>query len=307
MTWLSKACMPEYHFPMPNFRDAIRQQKFTLTADLALNRSSTADDVRSQARLLAPAFDAVQVTDNPGGRLQMSALAAAQIVLGEGVDPLVHVCGRDRNRIALESDLLGLGVAGVRSLLLMRGEELPAHYKPPTRHVFELSGLDLITVAKQLGEDESVPAVTGFHIGTTTTVFNPKRDWQPRSLLTRVDGGAHFVQTQLCFNMKALRRYMEHLVGAKITWRCAVIVGIAVLPSALTASWLRDNLKGAMMPEKFIRRMEQALDPEREGVRIAAETLQKLQEVPGISGANLMTPGDPATLVEAVRSAGLRS
>ena len=292
---------------MTTFRDALRQQKFTLTADLALNRQSAAADVSHQAKLLAPVFDALQVPDSPGGRLQMSAQAAAQILLCEKVDPLVHMSGRDRNRIALESDLLGLGVAGVGSVLLMRGEELPAEYKPPSRQVFELSAIDLITVARQLGEDESVPGVPGFLIGTTTTVFNPKAGWQPRSLLTRVDAGAHFIQTQLCFNMKALRRYMEHLVEDKITWRCAVMVGVAVLPSPRTASWLKENLRGALVPDAVVRRMEQATDPELEGVKICAEILQQLQEVPGVSGANLMTPGDPATMVEAVRRAGLRS
>ena len=302
--------MPDFpmsNSPISNFRGALRQQKFTLTADLALDRRSTAMDVRRQAKLLSRVFDAVQVPDNPGGRLQMSTQAAAKLLLDEGMDPLVHMSSRDRNRIAIESDLLGLGILGVRSLLLTRGDELPAEYKPPTKQVFELSGVDLITVARELGEDESAPGTAGFHIGTTATVFNPKRDWQPLSLKTRVDGGAHFIQTQLCFNMKALRRYMEHLVEEKITWRCAVIVGVAVMPSGRTAQWLKDNLKGALVPDKLVRRMEQATDPELEGIRICAEILQELQEVPGVSGANLMTPGDPGTLVEAVRSAGLRS
>ncbi len=292
---------------MIRFRDAIRTQKFALSADLALDRSSDARQVRAQARLLAPVFDAVQVPDCPGGRLQMSAQSAAQILLDAGVDPVVHLSGRDRNRIALESDLLGLGIAGVTSVLLMRGEELPSDYKPATQQVFELSGVDLITVARQLGEDESVAGVPGFLIGTTTTLFNPKAGWQPRALQTRVDAGAHFIQTQLCFNMKALRRYMDHLVEAKLTWRCAIMVGVAVLPSARSARWLQENLRGALLPEKHVRRLEQARDPEQEGINLCAEILQKLQDIPGVSGANLMTPGDPVTLLEAVRKAGLRT
>ncbi len=292
---------------MIRFRDAIRTQKFVLSADLALDRGSDAAQLGEQARLLAEVFDAVQVPDCPGGRLQMSAQAAARIVLEAGVDPIVHLSGRDRNRIALESDLIGLGVAGVSSVLLMRGEELPADYKPATQQVFELSGVDLITVARQLGEDESVAGVQDFLIGTTTTVFNPKSGWQPRALQSRADAGAHFVQTQLCFNMKALRRYMDHLVSAKLTWRCAVLVGVAVLPSATSARWLQENLRGSLMPEKFVRRLAQARDPEQEGIIICAEILQKLQDIPGVSGANLMTPGEPAMLLEAVRMAGLRS
>jgi len=289
------------------FKDTLRQCPFTLTADLALGRSVDADGVRTQARLLGPVLDALQVPDSHDGRLQMSGQAAAALLLAEGVDPVVHVTGRDRNRIALENDLLGLAVLGVSSVLLTRGEELPPTYKPATRHVFELSGEDLITTACLMGEDESIPGAAGFHIGTAATVFNPKESWKPRSLLARVDAGAGFIQTQICFNLKALHRYLAQLVEARLTWRCAIMAAVAVLPDAASARLLKEGLSGAVVPEKIIRRLEQARDPELEGITICAETLQRMREIPGISGANLVTPGDPATLLEAVRLAGVRS
>jgi methylenetetrahydrofolate reductase (NADPH) len=158
-----------------------------------------------------------------------------------------------------------------------------------------------------MGQDESIPGAPGFLIGTAATAFNPKETWKPRALQLRVDAGAGFIQTQICFNMKTLRRYLARLVDARLTWRCAIMAGVAVLPSASAARLLKDNLSGAVVPEKFIRRLAQAGDPEREGILIAAETLQKMQEIPGISGANLMTPGDPVTLVEAMHAAGPRS
>lgn len=292
---------------MNRFKDTLRQRPFTLTADLALGRSVDADGVRTQARLLSPVFDALQVPDSHDGRLQMSSQAAAALLLAEGVDPVVHVTGRDRNRIALENDLLGLAVLGVSSILVTRGEELPKSYKPTTRHVFELSGQDLVTTARSMGEDESIPGAPGFFVGTAATVFNPRESWKPKSLTNRVDAGAGFIQTQICFNLKALHRYIEHLVEARLTWRCAILAGVAVLPDAAAARLLKDGLTGAMVPEKIIRRMEQARDPQLAGIRIAAETLQAMREVPGLSGVNLMTPGDPATMLEAVQLAGLRS
>jgi methylenetetrahydrofolate reductase (NADPH) len=290
---------------LKTFRDALRTKPFTVTADLALDRASDAAAVRRQAGLLAPLVDALQVPDAHDGRMQMSGQAAASLLLSEGVDALVHLTGRDRNRIALENDLLGLGVLGVTSLLLTRGEELPGTYKPPTRQVLELSGEDLVTTAVQLGEDESIRAVPGFCVGTAATVFAPKAGWTPRSLLARVDAGVAFVQTQVCFNMKALRRYMEHLVAARLTWRCAVVVSLAVLPDAASARLLRQQLHGTAMPEKLVQRMAQAADPEQEGIRICAEKIQRLREIPGVSGVNLMTPGPPDLLVAAIRAAGL--
>ena len=107
--------------------------------------------------------------------------------------------------------------------------------------------------------------------------------------------------------MAALRRYMTHLVEAQLTWRCAIIVSVATLPSAVSARWLRKNLRGSLVPMKVVRRLEQARDPELEGVTICAELLQELSEIPGVSGANLLTPGDPETVAAAIRAAGLRS
>jgi methylenetetrahydrofolate reductase (NADPH) len=289
------------------FRDAIRTQKFVITADLALGRATDAAQVKEQARVLGPVVDAIQVPDSHDGRLQMSAQAAAVLLLGQGVDPIVHVTGRDRNRIALENDLLGLAVLGVTTVVLTRGEELPGSYRPKTQHVFELSGEDLVTTARQLGEDESVPGAPGFLIGTAATVFSPGKEWRPRSLLLRVDAGAGLIQTQMCFNLKILRRYLARLVEARLPWRCAILGGLAVVPTAAYARLLKEHLSGSVVPEKMIRRLEQAKDAELEGVKICAEKLQELQEIPGISGVNLMTPGDPALLLEAIHLAGLRN
>jgi methylenetetrahydrofolate reductase (NADPH) len=290
---------------LKTFSEALRSRGFVVTADLALDRGTDAADVRRQARLLGPLVDAVAVPDAHDGRLQMSGQAAASILLAEGVDPLVHLTGRDRNRIALENDLLGLGVLGVSSLLLTRGEQLPQDYKPPTRQVLELSGADLVTAAVQLGEDESVPGVPGFCVGTAATVFTPKAVWKPKALLERVDAGVAFIQTQPCFNMKALERYMAHLVEARLTWRCAVVVSLAVLHDVATAQALAQGLHGAAFPPRLLQRMAQASNPEQEGLQICAERIPKVREIPGVSGVNLTTGGPPELLVEALRLAGL--
>lgn len=290
---------------MISFKNAIARQEFVVTASLTLDKARTAESVRQEAHFLAPHVAAMQVADAHDGRLQMSATAAASILLAEGIDPLVHLTGRDRNRIALENDLLGLAVLGVESILLTRGEELPSTYRPATRQVLEVSGESLITTARLMAEDESVPASRGFFIGTAATVFVPKKDWQPKPLLARLDAGADFVQTQICFNMKSLRRYMQFLVSANIPRRCAVMAGLAVLPSAASARQLQYALQGGVMSDKLVQRISQATDPEREGVLICAEKIQKLREIPGISGVNLVSAGDPALIPAALAAAGL--
>lgn len=292
---------------MKTFREAIQNRDFVLTAQLNLARESDSTAVLEQAAILGREVDALQVPDNPDARLQMTPLAVSSILLRNGIDPIAHLGCRDRNRLALESELLSLGATGVTSLFLLRGDDLPAGHRPKVKQVFEIGGRKLIEAARALADDPSVPAVPDFCIGTPAMVFNPKAQWQPSSLLAKVEAGARFIQTQLCFDTAALRRYMTHLVEAQLTWRCAIIVSVATLPSAVSARWLRKNLRGSMVPMKVVRRLEQARDPEREGVAICAELLQELVEIPGVTGANLLTPGDPETVTAAIRASGLRS
>jgi len=270
-----------------------------------MGRADTAQSTRQQAALLKPFVSALQVPDAHDGRLQMSGSAAAAILLAEGVDPLVHLTGRDRNRIALENELLGLAVLGVRSVLLTRGEELPASYRPSTHQVMELSGEDLVTSARLMADDDSIPGAKEFFIGTPATVFVPKKDWKPKSLMARAQAGAGFIQTQICFNMKSMRRYMQHLVDARLTWQCAVIANLAVLPSATAAIELQQAVHGAVMSRKLVQRISQAADPELEGVRICAEKIQQLKEIPGVSGVNLVSNNRPELIVAAIEAAGI--
>jgi methylenetetrahydrofolate reductase (NADPH) len=289
---------------MKTFREAIQKQDFVVTAELNLTRESDARAVVEQATVLGAQVDAIQVPDSPDARVQMTPLAVSSILLRNGFDPIAHLSCRDRNRVALESELLSLGAMGVTSVLLLRGDELPGDHRPRIKQVFELGGKKLIESARTLADDPTVASAPDFCIGTVATVFNPKAAWQPGSLLAKVEAGARFIQTQLCFNTAALGRYMTHLVEARLTWRASIIVSVAVLPSAVSARWLRENLRGSLVPNKVIRRLEQARNPEQEGVAICAEILQELREIPGVSGAHLMTPGDPETIPAAIRAAG---
>jgi methylenetetrahydrofolate reductase (NADPH) len=291
---------------MKTFGEIIQVRDFVLSAELKLARDSDTAAVVGQANILGAHVDAIQVPDSPDARVQMTPLAASSILIQNGFQPIAHLSCRDRNRVALECELLSLGAMGVTSVLLLRGDDLPGNHRPAVKQVFELKGKQLIEAARTLANDPTVACVPEFCIGTVATVFNPKAAWQPSSLLAKVEAGARFIQTQLCFDMAALRRYMTHLVEAQLTWRTAIIVSVATLSSAVSARWLRENLRGSLVPKKVIRRLQQARDPEQEGVAICAEILQELGEIPGVSGAHLMTPGDPETIPAAIRAAGLR-
>jgi len=290
---------------MRTFREAVQGEKFTLTAELTLTRTSTGDEVRRQADVLARYVDAIQVTDNPYAWVQMSAVSAASILLGHGIDPVPILTCRDRNRIAVESDLLGLRALGVTSLILTRGHKVPKKHAVQAANVFDITGRDLIALAASF-EDEDAPG-RGFFIGTGARVFRPKAEWSADSLSARAAAGARFLQTQLCFNLDTLRQYMRAMVEAKLTWRYSVIVSLAVLPSAITAQWVKKNMSDSRIPKPIIERLEQAGDPEQEGIRICAELMQEISEIPGVSGINLMTTGDAEAIPAAIEASGLRN
>lgn len=289
---------------MKTFRDATRTRDFTITAQLKLNHETSRKAVVDQAKILGPVVDAVLVTDNPNGSVHMSALAASGLLLQQQIDPVMQMTCRDRNNIALQSDLLGAQALGVTSLLIQRGDKLPDSYRPKTKQVFDIGSEELIAAALSL---EKLQKSRNWYIGAVIIAFNPKSGWRAKSLKAKADAGARFLQTQICFDMDLLRRYMEQLVRERLARRTHIVASVATLPSAESARWLRDNLRGSVMPESVIQRLEQAGDPEQEGIRICTELLQELKEIPGIGGANLVTPGHMETIPAAIHAAGLRN
>lgn len=291
---------------MKTFREAIQRQRFTITADLTLQSDSDADEVARQADLLGPYVDGMQVTDNPWSWVQMSAVAAASLLLHQGIDPIAVVTCRDRNRIALASDLLGLRALGVTSVLLMRGHNIPPGHAIKAVDVFDSDRRELVELAAGMGRNDSSPDAEAFFIGVGARVFRPSPGWDAGSLQLRAQAGARFLQTQLCFNLTTLRQYMQCLVETRTTWNYSVIVSLTALPSAATAQWVKQNLSDARIPVALIKRLERAADPEQEGIALCAEMMREMAEIPGISGVNLVTMGNPQSLRAAIEASGLR-
>jgi methylenetetrahydrofolate reductase (NADPH) len=261
---------------MKTFRDAIRTQDFVLTAELSLTPDSDSPSIIEQARILGPYVDAIQVTENQYGALHMSPLAAASILINEGIDPIMQLSCCNRNRVALIGDLLGASAVGVSSLLLVRGKKMPDSYRPQPKLVSDVGVDELIATARTIEEDPDLASVAGFLIGAVTRAHIPKHDWAAPRLLRKAGAGAQFVQTQICLDMNVMSRFVAHLVKLKLLRRFSVVADVAVMQSAESARWLRDNLSHVLIPNNVIRRLERAEDPEREGIAIASERLQEI-------------------------------
>ncbi len=290
-----------------SFKDALKTRDFVVTAHVNMSRAPDAGSLIRQGNTLREAVDAVQITDNPGAEVHMSGLAASALLLAEGIDPILHMTCRDRNRIALQSDLIGAAALGVTSVLLMRGDRAPDHMKPKVRGVFDTRPQELMAFARQLKDARDVPLVTDFLIGATATIFDPDETFTPVNLARKCDAGANFVQTQLCFDMDVVRNYMRRMVAARLTRRLSFVMTLSPLPSAEVARWVRDNVRGALVPPSIIERLEQAADSEREGIEICAEMLEELATIPGVSGVSLLSLGSLEAIPATVDASGVRA
>jgi methylenetetrahydrofolate reductase (NADPH) len=292
---------------LKTFRQALQAETFSITAELSLRRETPVKELLRQAERMSPWVDGFQVAESPHTWVQMSPVAAAALLLAHGFDAVPQLTCRDRNRIALLSDLLGLRASGVTSVILNKGSRLPRNSRLRGQPVFDLSCRELIALARSLNDEDGVAADCGLLIGTAATAFAPKPDWTPELLLARAGGGAHFLQTQPCFNLEVLRRFMQRLVAEKITWQFAAVVTLAPLPSAESAAWLANSIRGALIPPALIERLRRSRDPETEGVDICAELLREIAGMPGVSGVNLLTLGNPEAVNAAIAAAGLRN
>lgn len=292
---------------MKTFQDAVRKSDFAVSAEIYLRAETDAASIREQAQVLKDYVDGILLTDNQYGQLHMSTIAAASILLDCGVDPIVQLTSRNRNRIALISDLLGAGALGVTSLLLVAGERAPKDFHPRPKPVLDLSATDLIRTAATVRIDEKLRTNPDFFIGGVVTPVAPGPHWKPKKLLEKIEAGAQFVQTHTCMDIELLRRYLKHLVREKLIQRTSVIVSLAVLASADDARWLRDNRPNVMLPDGVVERLENADDPEVEGIQICVEIIEALQKIPGVDGVSIMAARDLAVIPKVIRAAGLSS
>ena len=291
---------------MKTLAQALSSKTFSITAEIPLRAYSPVSEVLARAKELWPFVDGIQVTETLQEQGQLSAVATAAFLLSEGIDPITRLDCRDRNRRALQQDLVGLKALGVSSLILNRGNPSQDQGALEGKPVFDVNCRDLISMASEVGEERLHGAAREFMIGTSASVFSPKPDWKAGLLHTRAKAGARFLQTHPCFSVSMLRRYMQRLVDLRLTWNFAVIVTLAPLPGMAFARWQLEHARGTVVPKNIARELEAATDPEKAGIAICARQMGEIAAIPGVSGINLLTLGNPAAVVAAIKASGLR-
>jgi methylenetetrahydrofolate reductase (NADPH) len=226
----------------------------------------------------------------------------------QGIEPILQLTCRDRNRIALQSDLLSAAASGVRNLLMLRGDDTSAGDQPDAMPVFDLDPRSLLDTARRLRDTGELPTgrkVAGradFFLGSADNPVDPPPGWRPASLQAKIDAGAQFVQTQFCMDAGVVRRYMARLAEHGIVEKLSFLIGVVPPRSAKSARWIKEKLFGAVIPEALIDRMEHAADPAAEGRRICIEMVRELAEIPHIAGVHIMAPGNDAAVPDVIKA-----
>ncbi|MHA6625086.1 methylenetetrahydrofolate reductase [Pseudonocardia sichuanensis] len=292
---------------------AIGEGRFAVTAEIGPPRGADAAAIERKAGLLRGWVDAANITDNQGAHVRLSSLAGSVLALRAGVEPVMQLTCRDRNRIALQSDLLAAGALGVPNVLLLSGDHPVYGDHPDAAAVFDLDSVQLVWTARTL-RDEGVllsgrPVETRpqFLVGAVENPFAPPAAFRATRLSKKAAAGAQFCQTQFTFDVPAFARFMAEVVDRGITQRCAVLAGVGPIRSLRAYEFVRTHVPGVHLPESVGRRLRGV--PEHrvaaEGVALCVETIEALRAIPGVAGVHVMAFGYERGIPEILERAGL--
>ena len=274
-------------------KEAIDAGRFIVTGELGPPLGASPDLVRKKAAHFRDVVDAVNTTDNQSGIVRQSSIAAAKLLIDEGVDPVVQMTCRDRNRLALQSDILGAAALGVRNLLLLTGDHMVMGNQPEARPVFDLDSVQLIEMARGMREGrfmngEEIKRPPDVLLGAAANPFAEPMGLRLIRVAKKIEAGADFIQTQAIFDVERFDRWMAGVRDLGLHERVKIIAGILPTRSARALEYMRDEVSGMIIPDDTIRRLAGAEDPVEEGVRLACELVAKVREIDGVSGVHLM-------------------
>jgi methylenetetrahydrofolate reductase (NADPH) len=287
----------------------LRSGQFVITAEITPPVSTDPAEFLRRAMPLKGLVTAVNVTDGAGAKVHLSSLATAHFLVQSGIEPIFQMTCRDRNRLALQGDLLGAMSLGIHNVLVLGGDDPKAGDQPDAKPVYDLDSRALLAMGDRMRRDNALPTGTKIDgpirlvLGAADVPVDPKPGWEPKGLQAKIEAGADFVQTQFCMDTGVVRRYTARLREVGIT--IPILVGVAPIPSAKSARWMKEKLFGTIIPDTFIDRLERAPDTKAEGRRICVEVLRELAEIPGVAGAHVMAPMNFAEIPVVITESGV--
>ena len=285
---------------------------FAVTAELGPPANANADAVRKKAAYCRDVVDGANVTDNQTAVVRMSSIAASSIAIGCGVEPVAQMVCRDRNRIAMQSDLLGAAALGIKNILCLTGDHQTFGNHPQAKGVYDVDSIQLVSMVRKMRDDkvfQNREAIKEFEprffIGAVENPFADPFEFRVFRLEKKIKAGADFIQTQCIFDIDKFEQFMKMAVDKGLHEKACIMGGITPVRSHRALVYMKNNVAGMSIPDELITRMEGAGDPKEEGIKIALETIEQIRNIEGVTGLHLMPIGWESITSTILEKAGL--
>ncbi|MFO8055558.1 MAG: methylenetetrahydrofolate reductase [Bacteroidales bacterium] len=298
--------------------EVLHSGEFALTGELGPPKSADKENIIKKAGYLHACVDAVNITDNQTAIARMSSIAAGLIALQEGLEPVIQITTRDRNRLAIQSDVLGAAALGIRNILCLSGDHQSFGNHPTAKNVFDIDSVQLVHMLYKMREKQQFecgdPIRNGkkgpvaepkIFIGAAANPFADPLDFRVIRLEKKINAGADFIQTQVIYDMQRFKQWMEEVKKKKLHEKVYILAGITPLKSARMARYMKDNVSGISFTDDIIERMDAAEDQKAEGQQIALEQIEEMKKLEGVHGVHLMAIGDEKSVPSIAEKAGL--
>jgi len=303
--------IPSGHVSSGRLERLLRNDVFAITTEISPPDSADPREAYERASVFDGYVDAMNATDGSGGNCHMSSIGMCSLLARRGYDMVMQMTCRDRNRIAIQSDVLGAAAMGVANILCLTGDGVEGGDHPEAKPVFDVDSMSMLSMLKGMRDDSQylsgrkLTEPPHVMLGAAENPFAPPLDDRLRRLEQKISAGAQFVQTQYCFDMEILDKFMAGARDLGLHEKAFILLGVGPLASAKSAEWIRNNIPGVYIPDAIIDRLRAAKDQAQEGVNVCVEILQRIREIEGVSGAHIMAYRQEHRVPEIVEKSGV--
>jgi len=285
---------PAGHDSRGRLERVLRAGVFAVTAEIAPPDSADPAEVYKRAAHFDGCVDAINATDGSGANCHMSSVGMCSLLTRRGYATILQVSGRDRNRIAIQGDVLGAAAMGACNVLCLTGDSVEAGDHPEAKPVFDMDCISMLGMVRGMRDDRQflsgreITRPPRVFLGAAANPFGPPLDYRPFRLAKKVAAGAQFVQTQYCFDIEVFKDYMAAVRDLGVHEKVFILAGVGPLASAKSAEWIRTNVPGVHIPDHIIRRLQGAEKQKEEGINICIDMIHQLREIKGVDGVHIM-------------------
>ncbi|MBB6464754.1 5,10-methylenetetrahydrofolate reductase [Aminobacter lissarensis] len=289
----------------------LRRGEFAVTTELNPPDSADPEDVYNRAKIFDGWVDGINAVDASGANCHMSSVGICALLTRMGYAPIMQIACRDKNRIAIQGDVLGAAAMGVANILCLTGDGVQAGDQPGAKPVFDLDSMSLLETVRVMRDNgkflsgRKLTTPPQLFLGAAVNPFAPPYDFRPVHLGKKIAAGAQFVQSQYCFDVPMFRTFMNRVRDLGYDEKCYILVGVGPLASAKTAKWIRANVPGIHIPDAIIKRLEGAQDQKKEGKQLCIDIINEVKEISGVSGVHVMAYRQEEYVAEIVDESGV--